>query len=83
LTTPPVGVVTKPWLEITVALGTAGLITTSKVMVATLAGGALASAGIEPGVGSPGGWISRPFTSGDRPATSATTTPFKVVLPGT
>src|SRR5207247_7529745 len=72
---------TKPWFEITVPSGTVGITTTSKVMVATLAGLPDASAGIDPGVGLAGEWIGMPFTSGDRPATSATTVPFRVVLP--
>src|SRR5438093_1332488 len=63
--------------------GTVGLMSTSKVMIATLAGGADGSAGIDPGVGLLGGWISMPLTSGDRPATSATGAPFRVVLPAT
>src|SRR5882672_12660504 len=74
---------TNPWFEITVPSGTVGLMTTSKVMVATLAGGADGLAGIDPGVGLLGGWISMPLTSGDRPATSATGAPFSVVLPAT
>ncbi len=75
--------VTKPWFEITVPSTAAGSTTTSNVIVATFAGFADASAGIEPGVGSAGEWISMPATSGDRPPTSATGAPFRVVLPGT
>src|SRR5262245_29937800 len=75
--------VTNPWFEITVPLGTAGSTTTSNVMVATLAGLLDGSAGIEPGVGSAGEWISMPFTSGDSPPMSATGAPFRVVLPAT
>ena len=80
---PPVAEVTKPWFEITVLLGTVGITTTSKMMVATFGGLADESAGIDPGVGSLGGWISMPVTSGDRPPTSATGAPFRVVLPAT
>src|SRR5262245_28248565 len=82
-TMPLATAVTKPWFEITVPLGTVGLTTMSNVRVTTLAAPADGSAGIEPGVGSPGGWISMPFTSGDRPVMSATGAPFMVVLPAT
>ena len=75
--------VTNPWFEITVPSTTLGLTTTSNVIVATLAGLLEASAGIEPGVVSAGEWISMPFTSGDRPATSGSGAPFRVVLPAT
>src|SRR5262252_848583 len=74
---------TNPWFEMIVPLGTVGFTTTLNVMVATLAGLLDASAGIEPGVGSAGELICMPFTSGDRPATSATAAPFSVVVPAT
>src|SRR5881397_2838540 len=80
---PEAGALTNPWFEITVPSGTVELMTTSKVMVATLADGADASAGIDPGVGLLGGWISMPLMSGDSPAMSATGAPFRVVLPAT
>ena len=82
-TIPSARAVTKPWFEITVPSGTVGLTTTSKVMVAVLGGLLDGSAGIAPGVGLDGGWIARPFTRGDSPATSATAAPFRVVLPAT
>ncbi len=56
---------------------------TSKVIVAAFAGSPEASAGIEPGVGSAGGLIGMPFTSGESPPASATAVPFSVVLPAT
>src|SRR5689334_11120336 len=74
---------TKPWLHITVASGTFAFTTTSNVMVAMLAWLLEASAGIEPGVGSAGELIDMLFTSGERPATSATVVPFSVVVPAT
>src|SRR4051812_25553013 len=67
---------TKPWFEITVPPATFEFTTTSNVMVAR------ASASIEPGVPF-GGLISRPLTSRDTAATSATAAPFSVVLPAT
>src|SRR6266516_1465759 len=74
---------TKPWFEMIVQSRTFGFTTTLNMMVATLAWLLDASAGIEPGVGSAGELIRMPFTSGDRPATSATAAPFRVVLPAT
>ena len=71
------------WAKEASPSATLGLTTTSKVIVATLAGLLDASAGIAPGVGSAGEWISMPFTSGDRPPTSGTGDPFRVVLPAT
>src|SRR5262245_56275689 len=70
-------------LGVTAPPGTFGFMTTSNVMVATLAGLVDGSAGIVPGVGLAGEWISMPLTSGDTPATSATAAPFRVVLPAT
>ncbi len=75
--------VTKPWFEMIVPSTTFGSTMTSNVIVATLAGPADGSAGIEPGVGSAGELIGMPFTSGERPPTSATAAPFSVVLPAT
>src|SRR5213083_1491230 len=74
---------TKPWFEMIVPSGTFGFTTTSNVMVATLAWLLEESAGIEPGVVLAGELIGMPFTSGDRPATSAMAAPFRVVLPAT
>jgi hypothetical protein len=79
----PAAALTKPWFEITVPSMTDGSMTTSNVMVATFAVLLVASAGIAPGVGSAGEWMIMPFTSGDRPPTSATVAPFNVVLPAT
>jgi len=80
---PPSGALTKPWFEMMVPSTTSGSTTTSKVTVATLAVDGDESAGIEPGVGSAGEWMSIPFTSVESPATSATGAPFNVVLPAT
>src|SRR6266516_4713609 len=74
---------TKPWFEMIVPSGIFGFTTTSNVMVATLAWLLEESAGIEPGVVLAGELIGMPFTSGDRPATSAMAAPFRVVLPAT
>src|SRR5262249_61565839 len=74
---------TTPWFEMIVPSGVFGFTTTLKVMVATLAGVLDASAGIETRVGSAGGLIGMPFTSGDAPATTATAAPVSVVLPAT
>src|SRR2546423_455791 len=74
---------TKPWFEMIVPSRTFGFTTTLNVIVATLAWLLDASAGIEPGAGSAGELIGIPFTSGDRPATSGTDTPFRVVVPAT
>jgi predicted membrane protein len=82
-TIPLPGAETKPWFEITVPLATVEFTTTLNVTVATLAGLLEASAGIEPAVAVAGELIGMLFTSGDRPATSATAAPFMVVLPAT
>src|SRR6266702_3558673 len=74
---------TKPWLHMTVPSRTFVFTTASNVMAATLALLLDASAGIEPGVGLDGELIDMLFTSGDKPATSATVAPFRVVLPAT
>src|SRR5215813_13655466 len=74
---------TKPWFDMIVPSGTFAFTTTLNVMVATLAWLLDASAGIKPGVGLAGELIRMPAASGDRPATSATAAPFKVVLPAT
>src|SRR5262245_8365835 len=75
--------VTNPWFEITVPLATFEFTTTSNVMVATLVCPFDGAKGMEPGVVLAGELISMPFTSGDRPATSATAAPFSFVLPAT
>jgi hypothetical protein len=74
---------TNPWFEMIVPSTTAGSMTTSNVMVATLAGLLDASEGIDPGVASAGERISMPLTSAESPAESGTGAPFKVVLEAT
>src|SRR5262245_45800822 len=77
------GAVTKLWLQMSVPPGVFGFTVTLNAIVATVAWLLDGSAGIEPGVGSAGEWISVPFTSGEIPPASATALPFRVVLPAT
>src|SRR5262252_377440 len=74
---------TKHWFEMIVPSATFEFTTTSNRIVAMLAGLLDASAGMNPAVVSAGELICMPLTSGDRPATSATGVPFRVVLPAT